>query len=64
MARIETVNGERLMTAAEVGALFRVGPKAIEAAADAGKIRWLIAGDGEYRFFESEVYALLRGEAR
>ncbi len=55
MARIETVNGERLMTAAEVGGLYRVGIWAVDRWAADGKLHSLTGPDGELRFYAGQV---------
>jgi excisionase family DNA binding protein len=56
-------NNERLLTPGEVAALFRVDPKTVTRWAAAGRISSIRTPGGHRRFRESEVRALLRGEA-
>ncbi|HEY3686757.1 MAG TPA: BldC family transcriptional regulator [Streptosporangiaceae bacterium] len=56
-------NGERLLTPGEVATLFRVDPKTVTRWAAAGRISSIRTPGGHRRFRESEVHALLRGEA-
>lgn len=49
----------RLLTPAEVGALFRVDPKTVTRWAAAGKISSIRTPGGHRRFREDEVRALL-----
>jgi excisionase family DNA binding protein len=56
-------NGERLLTPGEVASLFRVDPKTVTRWAAAGRISSIRTPGGHRRFRESEVHALLRGEA-
>lgn len=53
--------GARLLTPAEVGALFRVDPKTVARWARAGKLTSIFTPGGHRRFREDEVLALLRG---
>jgi len=53
---------ERLLTPAEVGALFRVDPKTVTRWAAAGRIGSIRTPGGHRRFRESEVRALLGAE--
>ena len=53
----------RLLTPGEVAALFRVDPKTVTRWAEAGKIGSIKTPGGHHRFRESEVRALLEGEA-
>jgi len=55
--------GDRLLTPGEVAALFRVYPKTGTRWAVAGRISSIRTPGGHRRFRESEVRALLRGEA-
>lgn len=59
---VET-SSERLLTPGEVAALFRVDPKTVTRWAAAGRISSIRTPGGHRRFRESEVHALLRGEA-
>jgi excisionase family DNA binding protein len=52
---------DRLLTPAEVAALFHVSPKTVTRWAVAGRIGSLKTPGGHNRFRESEVYALLEG---
>ena len=52
---------ERLLTPAEVGALFRVDPKTVTRWAEAGKLSAIRTLGGHRRYKESEVRALLQG---
>lgn len=52
---------ERLLTPAEVGAMFRVDSKTVTRWANAGRIASIRTPGGHRRFRESEVRALLRG---
>jgi excisionase family DNA binding protein len=54
---------DRLLTPGEVAALFRVDPKTVTRWASAGRIGSIRTPGGHRRFRESEVRALLRGEA-
>jgi len=55
--------GDRLLTPGEVAALFRVDPKTETRWAAAGRISSIRTPGGHRRFRESEVRALLEGEA-
>jgi excisionase family DNA binding protein len=55
--------GDRLLTPGEVAALFRVDPKTVTRWAAAGRIGSIRTPGGHRRFRESEVRALLQGEA-
>ena len=54
---------DRLLTPGEVASLFRVDPKTVTRWASAGRINSIRTPGGHRRFRESEVRALLRGEA-
>ena len=54
---------ERLLTPGEVSALFRVDPKTVTRWAAAGRIGSIRTPGGHRRFRESEVRALLAGDA-
>ena len=56
-------SNERLLTPGEVAALFRVDPKTVTRWAAFGRISSIRTPGGHRRFRESEVRALLRGEA-
>jgi len=60
----EVPPGERLLTPAEVAALFRVDPKTVSRWAKAGKLTSTRTPGNHRRFFESEVRALLRGDEK
>jgi predicted site-specific integrase-resolvase len=53
----------RMLTRAEVGAIFRVGPKALAGWVAAGKLHGVKTPGGHWRFPEPEVLALLKYEA-
>jgi excisionase family DNA binding protein len=55
------VDGDALLTPAEVAALFRVDPKTVTRWARAGKLTSLRTLGGHRRYRESEVRALLGG---
>jgi len=55
------VEGDALLTPAEVAALFRVDPKTVTRWARAGKLTSLRTLGGHRRYRESEVRALLAG---
>jgi excisionase family DNA binding protein len=57
--RNESGNGERLLTPAEVAALFRVDPKTVTRWAKAGKLSSIRTLGGHRRYWESEVRRLL-----
>ncbi|PSK92814.1 excisionase family DNA binding protein [Murinocardiopsis flavida] len=54
---------ERLLTPGEVASLFRVDPKTVTRWAASGRISSIRTPGGHRRFRESEVRALLHGEA-
>lgn len=54
---------ERLLTPGEVAAMFRVRPPAVARWADQGYLTAFRTPSGQRRYLESEVQALLRGEA-
>ncbi|MFI5068381.1 MAG: BldC family transcriptional regulator [Streptosporangiales bacterium] len=56
-------NNDRLLTPGEVAALFRVDPKTVTRWAASGRISSIRTPGGHRRFRESEVRALLRGDA-
>ena len=56
------VEGDALLTPAEVAALFRVDPKTVTRWARAGKLTSQRTLGGHRRYRESEVRALLRGD--
>jgi len=60
-----TVQGgrDRLLTPGEVATLFRVDPKTVTRWASAGRIGSIRTPGGHRRFRESEVRALLHGDA-
>lgn len=55
-------DGDKLMTPAEVAALFRVDPKTVTRWAAAGRIGSIRTPGGHRRFRESEVKTLLEAE--
>jgi excisionase family DNA binding protein len=57
-----TVEGDALLTPAEVAVLFRVDPKTVTRWARAGKLTSLRTLGGHRRYRESEVRSLLGGE--
>src|SRR6266545_5487664 len=57
-------SNERLLTPGEVAALFRVDPKTVTRWAASGRISSIRTPGGHRRFRESEVRALLGGDAR
>lgn len=60
---MNTVDEDRLLTAAEVAALFRVDPKTVTRWAAAGRITSIRTPGGHRRFRESEVRALLEADS-
>ncbi len=54
---------ERLLTPAEVSELLRVTPKTVTRWAAAGRITSIRTPGGHRRFRESEILALVNGEA-
>jgi excisionase family DNA binding protein len=61
--RAEGNNGERLLTPAEVAALFRVDPKTVTRWAKAGKLSSIRTLGGHRRYWEAEVRRLLERSA-
>jgi excisionase family DNA binding protein len=61
--RSDNSNGERLLTPAEVAALFRVDPKTVTRWAKAGKLASIRTLGGHRRYWESEVRRLLERSA-
>jgi excisionase family DNA binding protein len=59
-ASLGSVNQEKLLTPAEVAALFRVDPKTVTRWAKAGKLTSIRTLGGHRRYKESEVKALLK----
>jgi excisionase family DNA binding protein len=57
------VEGDALLTPAEVAALFRVDPKTVTRWARAGKLTSLRTLGGHRRYRESEVRSLLSGDS-
>lgn len=55
--------GERLLTPAEVAALFRVDPKTVTRWAKAGKLSSIRTLGGHRRYWETEVRRLLERSA-
>lgn len=53
------VDGDNLLTPAEVASIFRVDPKTVTRWAAAGRVRSIRTPGGHRRFYESEVRALL-----
>jgi excisionase family DNA binding protein len=56
-------NGERLLTPAEVAALFRVDPKTVTRWAKSGKLSSIRTLGGHRRYWENEVRGLLEQSA-
>lgn len=56
------IGGDRLLTSAEVAALFRVDPKTATRWAKSGRIPSIRTPGGHRRFRESEVRALMEGD--
>jgi len=59
-APLSASNQEKLLTPAEVAALFRVDPKTVTRWAKAGKLTSIKTLGGHRRYKESEVEALLK----
>ncbi len=59
-ASLSPSNQEKLLTPAEVAALFRVDPKTVTRWAKAGKLTSIRTLGGHRRYKESEVKALLK----
>jgi excisionase family DNA binding protein len=57
---LSSTNQEKLLTPAEVAALFRVDPKTVTRWAKAGKLTSIRTLGGHRRYKESEVKALLK----
>ena len=55
-----TDDGERLLTPAEVAAMFRVDPKAVTRWAKAGKLSSIRTLGGHRRYREAEIKGLLQ----
>ncbi|WP_395111750.1 BldC family transcriptional regulator [Actinomadura sp. SCN-SB] len=55
-------DAERLLTPAEVAAMFRVDPKTVTRWAQAGKLTSIRTLGGHRRYREAEVRALLSGK--
>jgi len=53
-------NGEKLLTPAEVAAMFRVDPKTVTRWAKAGKLSSIRTLGGHRRYRESEIRRLLQ----
>lgn len=52
----------RLLTSAEVGALFRVDPKTVTRWAAAGRVSSIRTPGGHLRYPEAEIRALIEGD--
>jgi len=59
-ASLSASNQEKLLTPAEVAALFRVDPKTVTRWAKAGKLTAIRTLGGHRRYKDSEVKALLK----
>ena len=59
-ASLSVSNQEKLLTPAEVAALFRVDPKTVTRWAKAGKLNSIRTLGGHRRYKESEVKSLLK----
>jgi excisionase family DNA binding protein len=59
-APLRSTNQEKLLTPAEVAALFRVDPKTVTRWAKAGKLTSIKTLGGHRRYKESEVKVLLK----
>ena len=59
-ASLSASNQEKLLTPAEVAALFRVDPKTVTRWAKAGKLTSIRTLGGHRRYKESEVKSLLK----
>lgn len=53
---------EKLLTSAEVAAMFKVDPKTVSRWAISGRINSIRTPGGHYRYREAEIRALLRGD--
>ena len=60
LAHLSVSGQEKLLTPAEVAALFRVDPKTVTRWAKAGKLTSIRTLGGHRRYKESEVKALLK----
>jgi excisionase family DNA binding protein len=56
---VKTGEGEKLLTPAEVAAMFRVDPKTVTRWAKAGKLSSIRTLGGHRRYRESEIQGLL-----
>jgi excisionase family DNA binding protein len=59
----DSSNGQRLLTPAEVAALFRVDPKTVTRWAKSGKLSSIRTLGGHRRYWEDEVRRLLEQSA-
>jgi len=59
-----SARSEKLLTPAEVAAMFRVDPKTVSRWAKAGRLTSIRTPGSHRRFRESEVLALLRGDGK
>ncbi len=64
MATTNQKNGEKLLTPAEVAALFRVDPKTVTRWAKAGKLSSIRTLGGHRRYWEKEVRGLLENSGQ
>jgi excisionase family DNA binding protein len=55
-----TTDGEKLLTPAEVAAMFRVDPKTVTRWAKAGKLSSIRTLGGHRRYWDAEIRELLR----
>lgn len=55
-----TMNGEKLLTPAEVAAMFRVDPKTVTRWAKAGKLTSIRTLGGHRRYRDTEIQELLK----
>ena len=60
LSPLSSANHEKLLTPAEVAAMFRVDPKTVTRWAKAGKLDSIKTLGGHRRYKESEVKALLK----
>lgn len=58
---VEIREEDKLLTAGEVARLFRVSPKTVSRWAILGRLNGIETPGGRWRFFESEVRALMAG---
>jgi excisionase family DNA binding protein len=61
MSKTKPTEPAKLLTPAEVAALFRVDPKTVSRWAKAGKLRSIRTLGGHRRYRESEVRSLMNG---